>query len=288
MKIREVLNKSKKTLQKSNIKSPALEAEILLSAILQKDRKYLLTHPEKNISFWQNFLFQRLIRKRLAGYSSAVLNGHKWFYGLDFFVNKNVLVPRPETELILESIKNAKLKIKNIIDVGTGSGCIIITLVKLLINQKINFYGLDISRKALRVAKKNAKRHEVDGCIKFLPSDLLSNIDFKKLSGPIIITANLPYLTPEQIKNSPSIRKEPLIALESRPDGLEHYRRLFQQLNNPSLTLPKEGIKLFCEIDESHATAFSELVKKEFPNVKLTIKKDLNNADRLVALNILF
>jgi release factor glutamine methyltransferase len=142
---------------------------------------------------------------------------------------------------------------------------------------------LDISRKALKVARKNSRKYNLDNCIKILYSDLLNIIDFKKLNGPIFITANLPYLTPEQIKNSPSIKKEPKMALESGKDGLNHYRRLFGQIKNKI-----RGIKffLFCEIDESQATAFTKLVKQELPTAKLSIKKDLNGADRLAVLVI--
>ncbi|MFA5247852.1 MAG: peptide chain release factor N(5)-glutamine methyltransferase [Patescibacteria group bacterium] len=289
MMIKEVLNISKSKLEKNKISSSLLEVEILLSAVFKKDKEYLFFNPNKEISIWQNFLFQRMLKKRLAGYSVAVIVGHKWFYGLDFFVNKNVLVPRPETELmvetVLEAIINYKLLIINLIDVGTGSGCIVVSLANELNKKKIEFnsYALDISRKALKVARKNSRKYNLDNCIKILYSDLLNIIDFKKLNGPIFITANLPYLTPEQIKNSPSIKKEPKMALESGKDGLNHYRRLFGQIKNKI-----RGIKffLFCEIDESQATAFTKLVKQELPTAKLSIKKDLNGADRLAVLVI--
>ncbi len=276
-------------MSKVGISSPALESEILLSAVLKKDKEYLLANPKDKISFWLEIKFKRLLKKRLKGYSSAVLTGHKWFYGLDFFVDKNVLIPRPETELIIDFIRNYKLPVTDLIDVGTGSGCIIITLAKILKGKNIKFYGLDISKKALKVAKKNAKKHKVEDRIKFLHSDLLSAVDFKKLDGPIFITANLPYLTPKQIKNSPSIQKEPKIALDSGPDGLKHYRELFKQAKYKLKNwIPAcAGMTLFCEIDESQKNVFSKLVQQEFPAANLTFKKDFNNVDRLAILEVI-
>jgi release factor glutamine methyltransferase len=213
MDIRSVLKVAEIKLVKANFPSPALEAEILLSAVLGKNKEYLFSHPEEKVSIWQNFIFQRIINKRLAGYSSAVLVGHKWFYGLDFVVNKNVLVPRPETELMVDEvikiIKSESLKIKNIVDVGTGSGCIIVSLAKNTrkIGVDLELYGLDISKKALKIARINAKKNNVDSCTHFLYSNLLNNIDKKIFNEPVLITANLPYLTSEQVKNSPTIQK---------------------------------------------------------------------------------
>jgi release factor glutamine methyltransferase len=334
MNIKKIIAFAGEKLKKFGLDSPFVEAEILLSAVLKKNKEYLLSHPDDKVSFWQNFCFQEMVKKRLAGYSSAVLAGHKWFYGLDFAVNKNVLVPRPETELIIdEIIQNTKYlptgkagKIPNtIIDVGTGSGCIVITLAKLLKDKEINFYGLDISRKALAVARKNAIKNGVAGCIKFLYSDLLNIIDFRKMSGPIFITANLPYLTAEQIASSSSIQKEPRLALFSGIDGLDHYRRLLGQIRNkareqhtpfgsaqdmPSrITHPTsgyrgtppgrgiepplflEGIKtreifLFCEIDESQKNSMANLIKQEFPDAEFEFKNDLGGHCRLAIIKL--
>lgn len=285
MDICNLLCFSKEIMSKVGISSPALESEILLSAVLKKNKEYLLANPKDKISFWLEIKFKRLLKKRLDGYSLACLTGRKWFYGLDFFVNKNVLIPRPETELMIDFIRNCKFPITDLIDVGTGSGCIIIALANILDIKNIKFYGLDISRKALKVAKKNAKKNKVDGCINFLYSDLLEKIDFKKTKGAILIAANLPYLSPEQIKNSPSIQKEPRIALESGSEGLNHYCRLFEQLKAKE---KNKGVKIIlcCEIDESQKNVFSNLVKKIFPTAKLVFKKDLNGDDRLAVINL--
>jgi release factor glutamine methyltransferase len=291
MDIKKTLDIASRKIAKSNIENPEIEANILLSSILKKDREFLFSHPEKPVSFWQNLLLQKIIKKRLSGYSSAVLTGHKWFYGLDFIVNKNVLVPRPETELLVEeafkTISNYKSSKINLIDIGTGSGCIAITLAKKLFKDGVNFTctAVDISKKALKVAKKNAKKHNVNSCINFLYSDLLSAMRFEKNTKTTFITANLPYLTPEQIKNSPSIHKEPKIALESGEEGLDHYHRLFDQVNKKRGEI-STTIYIFCEIDDSQKEAFLFLSSKKLPSAKIEIKKDLGGQDRLAILQI--
>jgi release factor glutamine methyltransferase len=287
MIIKDVLADAQKKLAKLISAEPELEAEILLSKILSKKREYLLANPNKKISFGQNFNFQRLIKKRLAGYSAAVLTGHKWFYGLDFIVNKNVLIPRPETELMvdeaLEKVKSEKLKVKSfkIIDLGTGSGCIVISLAKFLKETSVNFYGLDISRKALAVAKTNAIKNGVGDKIKFIKSDLLNSIDKNIFNEPTIITANLPYLTPEQVNNSPSIQKEPRLALLAGADGLDCYRRLFAQIKNREI---KNELIIFCEIDETQKDLMAELIKQNFPQAEFEFKNDLGGHCRLAII----
>ena len=289
MTIKETSSDFVNKFEKNNLPDAALEAEILLSAVLNKDKSYLYAHPEEKISFWQNFLLQRIVNQRLAGYSSAAITGHKWFYGLNFMVDKNVLIPRPETELMVDEalniVKSKKLKVKNLIDIGTGSGCIIISLAKNSPDDKINFYGLDISHKALAVAKKNARKNDVGGRINFLYSDLLNTIDKSIFNNPVLITANLPYLTPEQLKNSPTIQKEPKIALLAGTEGFDCYRRLFQQIKE-KIGLAKNKIFILCEIDETQRNSMEQLIRKNFPEAKILFKKDLNNCDRLVVVEL--
>jgi release factor glutamine methyltransferase len=287
MKIKEALVNAKRKLKTLNSADFSLEAEILLSAVLKKNKEYVFSHPDDKISVWQNFLLQKMLKKRLAGYSCAVLTGHKWFYGLDFIVNKHVLVPRPETELMVEEvikiIFNSQFSILNLIDVGTGSGCVAISLAKNFPTNKINFYGLDISKKALAVAKKNAKKNGVSGCINFVYSDLLNVIDKNIFNEPVIITANLPYLTPEQVKNSLTIQKEPRLALLAGIDGLNCYRRLFQQIKNRGI---KNELIIFCEIDEVQGANFIKTVNDYLPEASVMIIKDLSGQDRLARLTI--
>jgi release factor glutamine methyltransferase len=291
MDIRTAFVESSKKLNSKENESANLEAEIFLSFVLRKPREFLFTHPETKLSFWQKLKLNSLISQRLKGVPVAYLTGHKEFYDLDFIVNKNVLIPRPETELIvdevLKTIINYQLSIRNFIDIGTGSGCIAISLVKKFQEKKIlgSFYGLDISRKALQVAKKNAKKNDVDGCIHFLYSNLLNSIEKNIFSQPVIITANLPYLTPEQVKNSPTIKNEPKIALLSGIDGLEHYRRLFEQVDMVFKEFGQEII-IFCEIDETQAEKIKEMAANCFSEPELEIVNDLHGLERLVKIRI--
>jgi len=288
MTINQALIFAEKKLE--NFARAAEEAEILLAAALHKNREYLLAHPDEKISFWRNLYFRKMINKRTKGYSSAAVTGHKWFYDLDYIVNNHVLIPRPETELmideILRSIKKEELRIKNLIDIGTGCGCIIVVLAKKLPLLGINFYGLDISRQALSVARRNAQKHKVEKDIKFIKSDLLREIFKRKISpGPTIITANLPYLTAEQIAASPSIKKEPRLALIGGRDGLDCYRRLFSQIKNHRQFFKGE-LLIFCEIDEAQKSAIEKLIKEEFPRARQEIKKDLGGAERLAIIKL--
>jgi release factor glutamine methyltransferase len=276
-----------KKLKEKDIESADLEAEIFLSFILHKSREFILAHPEIELNFWQKHKLNRLVNKRIKGTPVAYLLGHKEFYGLDFIVNKNVLIPRPETELMvdeaIQEVKSKKLKVKSIVDIGTGSGCVAISLAKNLPENNINFYCLDISRQALVVARKNARKNGIDDCIHFLYSDLLNITNKNIFNEPVIITANLPYLTPEQVKNSPTIQKEPKIALLSGIDGLDHYRRLFRQINERAEFISSE-LFILCEIDETQKKSITELIKQELPRAEFEFKNDLGGYCRLAVI----
>lgn len=282
MDIKSTLSSAVKQLKKTKIKSANLEAEILLSSVLKKSREFILAHPEYGLNKQQVQKLQMLTKKRLDNYPLAYLVGYKEFFGLQFLVNKHVLIPRPETELILEEalIIVANQNIDNIIDIGTGSGCIIITLAKLLKHHKINFYGLDISAPALKVAQRNAKLHQVN--VKFRRGNLLQPLipskNFNKQTNLLI--ANLPYLTPRQIANSPSVSREPKLALAAESDGLKYYRQLLWQLVKSSFNFQY----LLLEIDPSQKNTIKRLIKNYLPNASWQIKKDLKGHNRLVMI----
>lgn len=236
--ISQVLNNAADSLTDSS-STPVLDAEILLSFILKKNKEYLYTHGDKELSEKQIHLLSKFIRKRIDGYPIAYITGHKEFYGLDFIVTPDTLIPRPETEMMVEHLlDHLKQLTQNttVIDVGTGTGCIPISIIKNLqtTNNKLKITAIDISMKALEVAKKNAKKHNLENDIEFIHGNLLEPIlntsRLKPQTSNLIITANLPYLTPKQIKNSPSIQKEPELALEAGDDGLKYYKKLFNQI----------------------------------------------------------
>lgn len=289
MKIKEKILEISSLFETAGIADSGLEAEAVLTLVLSRGRDFLYAYPEIELTKRQESRIKKVVKKRLKGFSLALISGHKEFYGFDFLVDKNVLIPRPETELmvdsVLEKIAANRLQTVDLIDVGTGSGCIAITLAKKLadLGVKNSVWGLDISRKALKVARKNSEKNNLYGCIKFLHSDLLKVIDFEKMKGPIFITANLPYLTPQQYKKSPTIKKEPKKALVSGVDGLGHYRRLFAQIK-ARIPRSKDRLVVFCEIDENQRHSFPALAEKFFPDVKIEIKKDLGGFERLATL----
>ncbi len=277
-----------------------IDIDILIAFVIKKPREFILTHPEFELNRQQFNKLKNLIKRRKKGDPIAYLVGQKEFYGFNFFVNKNVLVPRPETELIVEEV----LKIINpnletqIIDVGTGSGCIIIS-VAIEFKKKhgnvggVKFFAVDISPEALKVARKNANVFNLGNRIKFLKGDLLSSLKFSGqgrrqlvfqkseiIKNDIIIIANLPYLTPRQIKESPSIQAEPRLALEAGHDGLKYYRLILAQIKRKKLF----SAKILFEIDPSQVQGIKKIIFNYLPKAKIEIIKDLAGFDRVVKL----
>ena len=319
MNIDQTLKKAGQKLLNARIPNPHLEVDILLSNTLKKTREFILSHPKKKLTRAQTANYELGVAKRAKGAPVAYITGHKEFYGLDFLVNKYTLIPRPETELMidtaLELLKSRPWKPLrdfqglcgqpplNIIDIGTGSGCIIISLIKQLIKAKFSispashreagqanfqFLATDISEPALILARKNAVKHRVKKQIKFYHGNLLESIiknnKFLTLNSQFLILANLPYLTPFQIKNSPTIQHEPRLALAAGPDGLKYYRRLFTEIAELCRNNKPSGY-ILCEIDPGQ-TKIKQLIKNKLPLTKIAIKKDLRGHDRLVIIKL--
>lgn len=281
LSIKQALNNAYQTL-KSTSTSAWLDAEILLSFVLNKDRSYILAHSENLLTISQEKILEKSINRRLNHEPIAYITGHKEFYGLDFKVTKNVLVPRPESELMIDEALKIINPQKNtlVIDIGTGSGCLIITLLHELKKKKIQFKGiaLDISSKALTVAKQNAKQLKVTK-VDFLKSDLLSAILKKpsliKKATQIIILANLPYVTPQEIKKEKSISKEPKLALDGGKDGLVLYRELKKQLTS-SKELSRASLTMLCEINPHQSSTFRKIWQE-----RVIFKKDMSGKIRV-------
>jgi len=315
----------KKLLQTAREKIALPEAELLLAHALSLPRERIIAHPEKKVGFWRRKKFQKNVKNRQNGRPVAYLVGHKEFFGLDFLVNRHTLIPRPETELIVEEIikdvRDMRDEIKDkllLIDVGTGSGCIPISIMKTLAPNPMWFgvktFGVDISRRALRVAKKNSKKHKVN--IKFIQGNLLQPILTSKPQHQskarygaqhlnpktlkhIFITANLPYLTEEQFKSEKSIQFEPKSALVAKDDGLYLYKKLLRQIK---LLVTRYLLLVTCffEIDPAQTDKIKTLIKQYLPAARVEInphtnppagggvrvKKDLCGQDRLVIFDI--
>lgn len=265
----------KNLLDKYRSKLPRQELESLLALTLHKKAEYIYKNPDKKIALSSIKTFKKLLNKRLAHYSLAYLKKNKDFYKNNFIVSKHTLVPRPASEtLVEEALRYANQTAggnKNILDIGTGSGALILSIAKH--NQtQANYTAIDISTKALKIAKTNARKLGLKNKIRFIKSDLLKNInnDFD------IIIANLPYLNKDQMKET-SIAKEPKSALFSGPDGLSHYKKLLKQLKKlPSL--------LLLEIDPSQKEAIKKIIEQQWPDAKINFIKDLNQDIRVVKI----
>lgn len=272
------------------------DVELIIAHVLKKTCEFVLAHPETKIRRSKDQKIRQLIKQRVRDVSLAYLTGHKEFYGLDFVVNKHTLIPRPETELIvslaLDKIRTIDHRLLTIVDVGTGSGCIPISIAKTMVqwhDGSMIYYATDISKPALKIAKQNAKKHKIK--IKFLRGNLLTPLfDNGSMAQwnneTVIITANLPYLTPQQFKREPSIQHEPKLALVAGQDGLKYYKQLFKQIQK--LITYNLRLITFLEIDPSQIPAIKKLIKQHLPKSKITIHKDLARKNRVVEIEILY
>lgn len=273
----------------------ALDRELIIGAVLKRDRAFLLAHPEVTISKQRLEKIKQYIKEREAHKPLAYILREKEFFNLSFFVNRFTLIPRPETELLVEEalkILSRRKKISEkrkiaVIDVGTGSGCIIISVAKNFLTSKkksssISFFGVDTSLRALQIAQKNALRHEVTSSISFLQSDLLKKL-VKKISDydEIVILANLPYLS-ETIyqKSDPTVREyEPKTALVSGKEGLDHYRELLAELK---AIAPTKKVNFLLEISPEQAKLIPFL-SSQFQIKNFHLLPDLTGRARLVS-----
>jgi len=221
--------------------------------------------------------------RRRQGWSMAHLQKYAYFFGLKFIVGPNTLIPRPASEILVQTaldyLNKNKLKQPKIIDIGTGSGCLILSLAKSC-PSPAKYYGLDISRSALKTARTNARKLGLKNYVKFLSSNLLQNMPPTPCD---IVLANLPYLTKAQL-HEPSISQEPKTALYGGVEGLDYYRRLLEQL--PKYLAKKYLVLL--EIDPGQANKISELIKSNpiLGRSKIEIIKDLQGLDRLVKISL--
>jgi len=242
MKYQEILNKGSKILKLNNIKSYNLDSEILLSLTLELNRSQLLLSLDKKIENQEKFFFFNFIERRSKNEPIAYIAGYKEFWKNKFKVDKNVLIPRPDTETIIEQVLN-ELDInssKKILDIGTGSGCIIISILNE--RKKCFGVGIDISKNAVKLAKYNAKIQHIDNRVKFLNSDI-DNFYGDKYD---LIISNPPYIRHHKINGLEKDIKnhEPKVALDGGIDGYDKIRLIIEK----SSTLIKKRGKLFLEL----------------------------------------
>jgi|AntRauTorckE6833_2_1112554.scaffolds.fasta_scaffold00062_17 release factor glutamine methyltransferase len=288
MTIHKLLHYCNTRLKQASIEKPDFEAELLLAHILKKDRAYILSHKEDKVSTFTAIKIAYLCQKRTQNTPLAYLLKEKHFYNLSFIVNKNVLIPRPESELFIDYFKDFNFNNTLTIDIGTGSGALIISLIKNLnldLFNNYHFLATDVSKKALIIAKKNAKKHKVSNDVEFKHCDLLSQISANTLNKHenIYILANLPYLNEKEMKEE-SIKKEPKSALYSQNNGLSHYFKLLKQIK---LKLENHNnLILAMEINPAQQDDLVKEINKNFSNTKMDVIKDYSKNDRLVIAKI--
>ncbi len=260
---------------------PRLEAERLLAAVLGMERALLLAHPEVRLRPAQLQVYGDAVRRRAQGVPLPYILGRVEFYGLEMLVTPDVLIPRPETELLVETaLEDLAGRIASgsspvVVDVGTGSGCIAIALAATL--PAVRVIAIDIEAAALHVARSNALRYGVENRVFCVRDDLLSAV-----AGPLdLILSNPPYIADHEWADLPaSVRQEPRHALLGGPQGLSAIRRLLDQA---SFRLAHGGL-LLVEIGSRQGDVVRSLAEAAFPTANIEILPDLAGLDRLLAV----
>lgn len=249
-----------------------LEAEILLAHVTGLTRTTLLAHPERPLTADERARYEDLLARRAAGIPLPYLTGRVEFFSLEFFVTPDVLIPRPETEMLVE--RALAWDPQTVVDVGTGSGCVAVALA--VRSPRARIYATDLSRAALSVAVMNARRHGVADRIHFLQADLAS-----PMRGPVdLIVSNPPYVAEEEWASLPkSVREhEPRPALDGGPGGLRVIRRLLADAAR--LLLP--GGVLLVEIGAGQGSQVAALARAAFPQGRIQVYPDLAGYDRML------
>ena len=274
----DLLNKGSKKLKYKGIKSSKIDSEILLSNILGKSRENILINLDKKIGSDDIIKFNDFIERRSMKEPIAYILKEKEFWSKNFVVNKSTLIPRPETELMVEKLSKIYYGKKIfILDIGTGSGCILISLLSELKNS--NGIGVDISNKALEIAKINALKHEVHHKLRF-EKKCFSKIFYKKFD---LIVSNPPYIDQRKInKLDDDIKKfEPLIALNGGNDGLDVITKVIYKAKE---ILKRKGM-LALEIGNEQLIKVSKILRNNNFKIKENIKDYNDNTRCLISVN---
>lgn len=280
MTIKQALTKGTITLKSNNLESPKLKARLLLQYVLNKKREQLIIYDNEPITQEQEKVYIKYLEKLIEGIPLQHITKSQEFMKMNFYVNSDVLIPRPDTEILVEEIIKIAREYRNpvILDLCTGSGAIAVSLAKYIPNAQI--YASDISKKALEVAKINAKNNEVDRKIIFIESDLFEKIKSIKFD---IIVSNPPYIRTEIINNLDiEVQQEPITALDGGKDGLDFYREIVEE----GYEYLKLGSYLCLEIGYDQKMDVIEIIENSKKYEKTYCKKDLYGNDRVIVTKV--
>ena len=280
MTIKQAITKGMIMLKSNNVESPKLKARLLLQYVLDKPRQYIIVYDNKEIDKQQQWQYFVNIEKLTKGIPLQHITHRQEFMKMDFFVDENVLIPRSDTEILVEEVINIAKRInaKNILDLCTGSGAIAVSLAKYIPQSEIT--AIDISDRALKVAKKNAINNQVENQITFINSDMFTNLNNGKFD---IIVSNPPYIKRNVINNlDDEVKKEPYIALDGGEDGLDFYRKIVKEAYQNL----KYGGYLCLEIGFDQKIDVIELIENEEKYENTYSKKDLYDNDRIIITRV--
>ena len=276
MTIKEAINQAIIMMKNENIEAPKNKARMILQATLNRTKEYLMIYDNREISDYDRKIYIKNIKDLISGKPLQYITGNQEFMKLNFEVTKDVLIPRQDTEILVQEVINISSLFRNpeILDLCTGSGAIAVSIAKYVKGAKI--CATDISSKAIQVAKKNADINSVSDKIEFIESDLFSKIKNRKFD---IIVSNPPYIETKNLKKLPKdVQKEPSIALDGGKDGLDFYRRISEEAYK---YLKKERY-LCLEIGYNQRKAVTKILQEQNKYMDIYSKKDLCENDRII------
>lgn len=289
MILSEALQSVTQTLRRAEIADPSVEAEVLVGHVLGMSKTRLYTEPERSLTSAETERLRYLVQRRLDREPAAYILGHCEFYGIDLYVDSHTLIPRPETELLVEEAVEVAHCISRqgeritIADIGTGCGAVAISLALALPQAKI--YATDISPSALQVAEANCHRHGVDARVALLQGNLVEPLP----QSLDMLVANLPYVRDREFADlSPEIREhEPTIALAGGRDGLDKIQGMLQQMRAKWTAHLGEGPAcLLLEIGQGQGEMLASIVRDYFPQASIELISDLGGIERVAKVGL--
>lgn len=283
MRLREAWARSRRQLERASIPDADIEAQVLLRNALGIDRATFHASLDRELGDEDAEAFERSVQRRIEGEPLSYITGHREFYGLDFVVTPDVLVPRQETEFLVEAVleyarrRGGVEDALTIADIGTGSGCVAVAVGHHLPNATV--YATDVSREALCVAEGNVRRHGLEGRVRLRHGDL-----FEALDGPVdVVVSNPPYLSEEEaVDLPPDVQREPSVALVAGTDGMDVLRRLIMGARE----YVKPGGLLALEIDPRRLEAVEGVVGRAFPDSEIGVVNDHAGLERVMTVRV--